>query len=346
MAIEQDAMNPEEIISDYLFPEDSKEIPEDEVVAASEEEADDVDEEIDTEDEDVVVDEEVEEEEPDAPWMPNDLDELAAAMEVDLDDLKGSIQVKTKVDGVEGKATLAEVIKNYQLNKSLTERSEAFAHKQKQFEQAVQSQKQLYDQKIQEAEAMTQVLEDNLRGEVSRIDWDTLRREDPAEYAALTQEYTQRIGMLEQHKQKIIKERTEAQTNQQREMQEKLAQAVAWNANKLIEVNPDLQDTEKRTEFATKIKDYLRANEVSDQEISGIYDYRVVNMIRKAMAYDEMQTKVKPAKAKAKTKPKFTKPGTVKTKADANDAAVKRKYKRAAESQNVDAWADVLLDRL
>ena len=87
------------------------------------------------EQEEPVVEEKKEEE--DKPWIPETVDELAEGLGVDVDALK-AIKIKTKVDGVEADVPLGEVIKNYQLNKALTDRSEALAHQRKALEQAYQ----------------------------------------------------------------------------------------------------------------------------------------------------------------------------------------------------------------
>jgi len=64
-------------------------------------------------------------------WMPKSLDELAEALETSPEDLTTVLKVKTKVDGQEGEATLKDVIKSYQLEKTLNGRLEAHANERK-----------------------------------------------------------------------------------------------------------------------------------------------------------------------------------------------------------------------
>jgi len=149
------------------------------------------DEESEDEAEDTQDEEETEESE-EEDWFPNDLSELAEAMQVDLDALK-AIKVKTKVDGVESDVPLGEVIKNYQINKSLTERSEQLAHNRKAFEQQATEFQAARDQQIQQWQMWNGVLEQRLKDQVGAIDWQQLREDDPAEYAAKRQEFTERI---------------------------------------------------------------------------------------------------------------------------------------------------------
>ena len=353
MAIAQDAMTNEEIIEDYLFPEDvaEEQLSEEEEVETSEEELVSEDDEVeDTAEEDSdeeVTDDEVDEDEKESSerWMPKSLDELASAMEVDPDDLK-SIRVKTKVDGVEGEATLAEVIKNYQINKSLTERSEQFAHERKQFEESTKAAVEQYQAKIQEAETMTQLIENRLRDEVQSIDWEQLRAENPAEYAVRRQDYMERIGEIEGMKQAVMQERQEQMQKQQEEYQTQHQQFLKRNQEMLMDALPEWRDTETRQKDMQELKTYLQSQNISEQEINAIVDYRMVVLAKKAKAFDEMQTNAKPAQARAKSVPKFTKPGSVKTKQTANSNLTKKRIQRATKSQDTDDWARVLEDMI
>ena len=356
MATQDGAMTNEEAVFEYLSGQDSlfederqsepeeaqatEEIPEEPTDEVEEEEI----EESEVEDEEV-EDDEVEEQEPDAPWMPSSLDELAAAMEVEPDDLK-SIRVKTKVDGVEGEATLAEVIKNYQLNKSLTEKSEAFSHERKQFQEQANQVAQAYQSKLQEAEDLTQILEDGLKSQISAIDWETLRREDPAEYTAQRQDFMERIGQIETQKKKLVEKREEDRKKQYEEYMQQHQQVLQWNQEQLMSNVPEYKDLEYMKRDMSELKGYLQSQGVADEEINNITDYRFVVLARKAKMFDEMQTKAAPAKAKAKSKPKFTKPGAARSKANAADTKTKNRYKRAAKTQDIDDWSKVLEDRL
>lgn len=351
MAIEQDAMNVEQEIEDYLAATDSR-FQEEEVISEEVEdnqtEVEDVEEDIvedSTEEETEVEVDESEEEESDAPWMPSNLEELAAAMEVEPDDLK-SIRVKTKVDGVEGEATLSDVIKSYQFDKSLTERSEAFSHEKKQFAEQLEKVQAQVSQKLQDAETLTLLMEERLQGDIAQVDWDTLRIENPAEWSVKRQEFMEKIGEVESAKAQIVQSR---EAEMQKATQDRATlhkQMLDYNQSQLLDAIPEFKDSEVLKSEMAGIKDYLKANNVSDEEINTIVDYRMVVLARKAKAYDEMQTKAQPAKMKAKGKPKFTKPGSVKSKQNQQDSRTNARYKRASKSNDVDDWAKVLEDRI
>lgn len=347
MAIEQDAMTIEERIFEKISTNDVDENqPSEEESNQAEETTQEVEEqeEVTSEDKEVEVDKDAEEES-DEPWMPNNLDELAAAMEVETDDLK-SIRVKTKVDGVEGEATLADVIKNYQFDKSLTERSEAFATERKKFEEASANVQQEYQQKISDAEAMVQVIEDQLNNQISGIDWEQLRVDNPAEWSARRQEFVEQIGQVEQAKQKILQSRQEEVEKQQKEFMRQHEAALAENSQRLMEAIPELRDPKVREEKLGSIKSYLRSQGVGDQELNTITDYRVIVLAEKAMQYDAMQTKAQPAKAKAKKQPKFTKPGAAKTAANDKADEAQKRHSRLKQTGNVNDLAALLESRI
>ena len=277
--------------------------------------------------------------------MPSSLEELAEAMEVDQDDLK-SIQISTKVDGKEGRATLAEVIKNYQLNKSLTEKSEKFAQERKAFEEKVEKREQEIQQKLEDAESVTKLLEDQLKEEIGSIDWNQLRADNPAQYAVVKQDYMEKIGEIESKKQKIVKDREAAQKESMEKYQEKMKEVVQYNNDQLLKVDPKLADDKYRAKEMQELSTYLKGSNLTDEEINSVIDYRMITFMRKAKAFDEMQTKANPAKAKAKKKPKFVKPGTQKTSAAKAASATEKEIARFKKSGSVEDAASILLKRM
>lgn len=311
-----------------------------------------------TNEEEEVVEEEVEEtvseveddedsqeaeDDSEAPWMPQDLNELAEAMNVDVDDL-GSIRLKTKVDGVEGEATLRDVIKSYQLEKSLTKRSEAFAAEQKAFKEQQESLTTQFDERLAVAEKLTMLMEERLKGDISGIDWDTLRQENPAQFAVLKQDFIERIGEVESVKQNIISQREKDLQKQREEFVERHKAFVKENAEKLVEAVPSFKDEEVRRKELGELRNYLKTQSISEQEIAQISDYRILLLARKAKAFDDMQTKANPAKAKAKSAPKFTKPSARKTKAQVAHDEFKAKANRLKSTGKVKDLAALLLE--
>lgn len=301
-------------------------------------------EDVGTEQEEPVVEQkEVEGEEP---WIPQTVDELAEGLGVDLDALK-AIKVKTKIDGVESDVPLGEVIKNYQLNKALTDRSEALAHQRKALEQAYQQFTVERETKLQDLTSWNQILETRLREQVAAVDWQQLREEDPAEYAAKRQEFTERIAEIETMKASMENHRQALAVQQQQAYLQQIEQVVQDNIRVMPNLIPEYKDDEFRKKDMAQLKDYLTTTgKFSEDEVRTVFDARQVAIARKAMLYDQMQKTVEPKVKMLKDKPKFVRPTQNQSKEQTAAKAGEKKYKQALKSQSMDDWANVLIDRL
>jgi len=288
----------------------------------------------------------VEEKEEEKPYFPESLDELAEGLEVDLDALK-AIKVKTKVDGVEADVPLGEVIKNYQLNKALTERSEALAHNKKALEQAIQQFTVERAERLQDFDGWNQILETRLREQVAAVDWQQLREDDPAEYAARRQEYTERIAELEAMKASVFQHRQAIQAEQQKAFMAQMQETLQENIKKLPDVIPEYKDEAFRKKDMADIKAYLmEAAGFSDEELKTVFDARQVAIARKAMLYDRMQKQGEPKAKMLKDKPRFVKPTQRVEPERVARKEYEKKYKTALKNQTTDDWVNVLVDRL
>jgi hypothetical protein len=285
------------------------------------------------------------EEEAEQPWIPETVDELAEGLGVDVDALK-AIKVKTKVDGVEADVPLGEVIKNYQLNKALTERSEALAHHKKALEQAYQQFSVERDTRLQDLNSWNQILETRLREQVAAVDWQQLREEDPAEYAAKRQEFTERIAEIESMKASMEHHRQAAMAEQQQAYMAQLEQVVQENIQRLPTLIPEYKDENFRKKDMAELKDYLTSQGFSEQEVRTVFDARQVAIARKAKLYDQMQKQVEPKMKQLKDKPKFVRPTQRVEPEQAAKKVYEKKYKAALKNQTTDDWVNVLMDRL
>lgn len=290
------------------------------------------------------VPEQAEEQEEEKPWFPESLDQLAEALEVDQDALK-AIKIKTKVDGVESDVPLGEVIKNYQINKSLTERSEQLAHNRKALEQAAVEFQQQRESQLAQWQTWNQVLETRLREQVAAVDWQQLREDDPAEYAAKRQEFTERIAEVEQMKRQFSEQQQQAAYQAALQRQQQFQQIVEENIKALPNIIPEYTDSAKMKAEMTELQTYL-GKLFKPEEVNSVYDARHIAIARKAMLYDKMTDKAAPKLEKLSEKPKFVKPIARQSKELSDRNALRDKYKRAMKTQTVDDWVNVLADRI
>ena len=89
-------------------------------------------------------------------------------------------------------------------------------------------------------------------------------------------------------------------------------------AKKLVQIIPEMGNAEERPNLVRSIRDYGFEQGFTKEEIEGLIDSRSVNVLMKAMKYDNMQ-KADVKSKKVKNKPKMAKSGTKKNpKTDAN----------------------------
>ena len=108
-----------------------------------------------------------------------DLESLADRLGVEVDDLYG-IEVATKIDGEEGRATLKDLQKSYQLAGHLNKRTQEIAEREKQMTAEFESR---LTAKEQELAGFIEIAREQLTSDIGSIDWNELRENDPQEYS-------------------------------------------------------------------------------------------------------------------------------------------------------------------
>jgi len=303
----------------------------------------DTDEDTDESEAEDQVDDGDEESSDDEKWVPQSLDELAEALETAPEDLMTVLKVKTKVDGQEGEATLKDVIKSYQLEKTLNGRLEVHANERKAFEAETSKVVQTLQERLQDVELTASAMEQLLLTEYQSTDWSELKDNDPTEYMLKQQEMRDQYAKINQVKEKLNQDRSKATQEQQQAFQQQVQQQLAYEKQALLDKMPEWQDNERAKEGLTKVTDYLKAEGYQPQEIDSIVDHRAFVIAEKARRYDEMQTKADPKMKQMKTKPKFVKPGARKDPAKVSEKRKTAAMSRAKKLQTDEAWAEALL---
>lgn len=223
--------------------------------------------------------------------------QLMGLSEDDLDvDDDGTVVFKSKIDGQESKAKASDVKTSYQLKghldnelRSVKQQKEALKAQETQFNQEK-------TQKIQQFEDINRVALTKLQGEYQRIDWNTLREEDPAEFAAKQSEFQQRNNEIQT---------ALAQVVQYRQYEQQQEEAV--ERARLPEVIPEWKDNAIAEKERNDISNYIAENNINPR-LATTADG--IAMLRKAKLYDDL-IKSKPEVTKlVKKAPRISKPGT------------------------------------
>jgi len=214
--------------------------------------------------------------------------------------------VNVKVDGESSTIDMNDLIAGYQTNKSVTQRSQAFAEERKTFDSEKEQVEQVYRSKLDTVDMLTRHLEKRLIGDFETINWEQLRNEDPAEYAALRQDYATKASELQNIKTAIQTDSDSQKGEVNTQNQVKQKEYVDGQRAKMIENNPTWQDEAVFTADMNAHKTFLgETYGFTDQEFDTVFDSRIIELMKDAKKYHD-GSKVAAQKIK-KPVPKFQK---------------------------------------
>ena len=285
---------PEEQVSEeVVYPDDTEEmVDESEVVEAQ-----------DSDD----VDDGEPEESHDAEDQDDDgLEALAHELGLDGDKLAlsedGDVLVKLKVNGKDETVDLKEAIAGTQFSKANDEKARILAEERKHFESDRQRVADAFQQQLQQVQGLGEMLQQKLTQEFHSIDWDRLRVQDPAEWSAKQYEFQQRQQELTNAGQMLGQQMRQRQDEQDKLDAQQREQVLIEERQKMLDTNPDWVDEDKMKADLTQIVEYAKSTGFSDEELSDVIYSRHVNILKKAMLYDQGKTV---AEKKVKRAPKM-----------------------------------------
>lgn len=307
---------------------------------ASEETEPTVDEEVVEETEEA---EEVEEEAPEEEGQAEEeteeeVDEEEETEIVAEEDLKYTI----KVDGEEFEVGIEELKNGYQRQADYTRKSQALAEQRKETEQ-IQSERMKLEQERQMYANGLQMLQEQQKAkldEFTNTDWETLKAEDPYQYMIKKDEFRD----AQEKVYNVANQQAQIQQEQAEEAQRARAHFVQQEYSRLVEALPEWQD--KNSTIKKDVQEYAKSIGFLPEEINQLADHRSVLVIKKAMEYDKLTTKVAPKKKAVKKVPKVQKSGRGNSKEDAATEAIKKKRARLQKSGKQDDAASVFYDML
>ncbi len=211
---------------------------------------------------------------------------------------------EVKVNGKTEKVSLREALDGYQRQADYTRGKQAVAEERKKSEAEAVQLRQARDQYAERLEALALTLKDTLPKEP---DWDKLRSEDPTQYAVQRADFArlkERQAEVEAEQRRVYEERVSDWSKQQDAL-------LKAETEKLLEALPEWKDETKAKDEKAKLVDYVtQTYGWTDAELGNVTDHRLMLVLRKAMLYDEGQTKGKDKiRDKVKPAPVVLKPG-------------------------------------
>jgi len=302
--------------------------PVDEEVVEETEEAEEVEEEAPESEEEGQAEEETEE-------------EVAEEEEFDVvaeEDLKYTI----KVDGEELEVGIDELKNGYQRQADYTRKSQALAEQRKETE-AIQSERMQLEQERQMYANGLQMLQEQQSAKLKdfeSVEWESLKAEDPYQYIIKKDEYRD----AQERVNNLVAEQQMVQQEQAQQAQQARAHFVQQEYSRLVQSLPEWNDS--NSTIKKDIQEYATSVGFKPEEINQLADHRSVLIIKKAMEYDKLTTKVAPKKKAVKKVPKVQKSGRGNSKEDAATEAIKKKRTRLQKSGKQQDAASVFYDML
>ena len=244
---------------------------------------------------------------------------------------------KVRVDGEEIEVSLDEALQGYQRQKAFTKRSQEAAEMRKAAEKEAAEAKQARDYYAQQLEVVAQQIQQTIPQEP---DWVSLAREVTAEeYNAIKAEYDSRMTNLS----RVEQERQYVAQQQAAEQEEALKKHLAAQRSEMLNRIPAWQDDERRNVERVNVINYARSVGFSEEEVAQATDARAVELLYKAMQWDNLQKKKPAAKKRTKEAPRMAKAGQPRSKKQVASRSRQQALGRLNKERSVDAAVSYLM---
>lgn len=244
-----------------------------------------------------------------------------------------------KVDGEEIEVSLDEALQGYQRQQAFTKRSMEIAEQRKAAEQEAAQARQARDYYAQQLEVLAQQIQQTIPQEP---DWVSLAREVTAEeYNAIRAEYDNRKANLS----KVEQERQAVAQQQAAEREQMLHEHLRAQRSEMLNRIPQWKDDDVRNKERLEVVEYARNIGFSEEEVAQATDARAVELLYKAMQWDNLQRKKPNAKKRTREAPKMAKAGQPRTKKQVASRSRQNAMSRLNKERSVDAAVSYLMGR-
>lgn len=314
-----------EKLMDIVDRQDHEETVADEVVDEKEEEIKESEEEVEASED--VVDESVEAE-------PSDVDdqgeEPSESQEIELSHIAeylgatedqfivnddGDLMIKTKIDGVEGKAKFSDILKSYQLEGHLNKQSTELAETQKALQTKLAEADGQLSQKIQQLEDLSQLAYNELLSDYNKVNWDELRADDPGEWSARQTDYKNRQSQIATLYQNAQDQRSEITATAKI-----TPERIADEKSALLKAIPEWADETVFSKEWTSVGEYAVSSGFTAEEYQKNTDHRFIVLLNKAKQFDALNKESQEVTKQVRKAPKIAKPGSPATKVTSKQA--------------------------
>ena len=254
-------------------------------------------------------------------------DDLVDDTQEEVNETPGTYTIK--VDGKDVEVTLDELQAGYSRQADYTRKSQVLAEQRKKADEelaATQQERQRYLSQLEQFNTQA----DSKLDELKSTDWTRLKEEDPTEYMLKRDQYRE----LQENKRTVEEEQKNLQYKTQQEQQAKWQEELGRQQEIMAQRLPEWNDPTKGAKLKQDIKSFAVKTGFTEQEVDSLIDARSVDVLHKAMLYDNLLA-AKISNKKAKVVPKVTRPGSPATKGEISSDKVKAQRARLKKSGRV-----------
>ena len=269
-----------------------------------------------------------------------------ATTEDEVNEYEEQEYVTVKINGEEQDVTLDELAAGYSRQSDYTRKTTELANQKKQFEQ---QQSELTQERTALQQGIEQIqnrLSLELSQEPSKEYWENLKETNPLEFMTQKEEFRDKQEELK----RVQQAQNELNQRQLAEQQVQMQKHLAQEQQNLVKALPEWKDekiaeTEKQR-IVKYAKNLPEKERFTDVELNNASDSRAILILRKAMLFDELQSKKPLVKKKVRKAPKMTKSGKkLVTKNSLNKNKVDKAFNKLRSTGSMDSAVDYLLQK-
>jgi len=231
-------------------------------------------------------------------------DQVKASEAENAEETQDTSLYQVTVNGEKIDVNLDELKAGYQKDADYRRKTEELAIERRQLTSDKDRLNKDYSTKIEDLNNLTATLNAEVNSEINSKELDKLFDEDPTEAAKIERK-------IKRRKENIVTAQRKLRTHQNDQLQNILRE----EQKKVNLKYPDFADPVKGATLKTNLRNYMVERGFNDQEISGIYDSRMFDVVVDGMSHRNNMNRPKPNLAKKIVKPtKVVKSGIKETK--------------------------------
>lgn len=213
--------------------------------------------------------------------------------------------ITVKVDGKTSQVALADLVRSYQTDAHVTQKSQAAAEAQRAFETQKAEIQQSLQHHLQTVTNLVTLAHQELLRDYQSIDWNKLQTEDPIRWSILDRQFQNRNAQI----QGAMQQTAQQYLQQQQAQQQELAQRLPQEREKMVERIPQWRDAKQFEADRAVMVQSAQELGFTPAEISQIHDHRYMVALHYASQFLKLQAQAPQALKKVRAAPQMANPG-------------------------------------